>query len=366
MRLAIALALAVAVSPILGYQGRTGGDGAGRGAPGHGPNAIVGRVTNQEGRPIQNVFVTALYPRSAAADGERPFSFVSALLHTVTDANGQYRLDGLSIGDYFVVALPKNDPGTPRQPTRVGYGKTFYPSAAEVQHAGTVHVAGTAPTEANVRLVSARLAIVSGLAIGASGDPVGGTLALTHGDGLFGLDSTGYRLPPSGAFAIPAVPPGTYFLVLHESTWPPPQGDIPAVSQAKVIVSGDDVKGVRVVPIHMVQASGRLVVDAVARATAGTTKITIGATPVNFDGNPGPQRAGDVQPDLRFSFKTWPSTGRVRVFPEDTWAIKSIRLNGADVTNSPIDFVEGHEIKGLEVEVVRRTRGRGAAPSTRR
>jgi hypothetical protein len=121
-----------------------------------------------------------------------------------------------------------------------------------------------------------------------------------------------------------------------------------------VVVSGADIAGVRVEPIHMVEASGRLVMDAATRASVDPSTVTIAVTPVNFDGNPGPQRPGAAAPDLTFTFATWPGAGRVRVFPEAAWTIKSIRLTGVDVTNTPIAFVEGKPVKGLEVEIVRR------------
>ena len=57
---------------------------------------------------------------------------------------------------------------------------------------------------------------------------------------------------------------------------------------------------------------------------------------------------------MTFSFKNWPGAVRVRVFPENVWQIKAVRLNGADVTGKPIELVEGKDLSGLEVEVVRR------------
>lgn len=337
------------------------GAGAGRGAPAQGPNAIVGRVLNADGKPVPDVFVTALRPRTPDAMSARPFTFVSALLRSITDAQGAFRLDGLPIGDVYVVALPHNVIYTSgNQLNRSGYGKTFYPSAGEIKDAQTVTVTGTSPVPIDIRLRPARLALVTGTVMGESGQPVsaGGTLDVTHGDGLFGLDSRGVPIRANGAFAIPALQPETYFLEFHESTWPPPRGEIPKVSVATIVVSGSDLTNVQVVSLHMVTGSGRVVVDPAVRQTLQPAAITVGASPIEFDGNPGPQKPGALKDDLTFEFKTWPSKGRVRVSPEAAWTIKSIRLNGVDITGKPIDFVEGKVVTGLEIEIVPAGRGR--------
>ena len=105
----------------------------------------------------------------------------------------------------------------------------------------------------------------------------------------------------------------------------------------------------------MVRATGRIVVDPALRASFPHAAIRVSAFPVPVDGNPGPQRGGQVQQDLTFEFRTWPMPGRVRVFIESSaWTVKAVRLNGVDITDKVIDFVQGAEITGLEVELVRR------------
>jgi hypothetical protein len=111
----------------------------------------------------------------------------------------------------------------------------------------------------------------------------------------------------------------------------------------------------------MVQAAGRVIADGTPLTTADLSSMTVGASPIDFDGNPGPQQAGVLKPDMTFDFKTWPSVGRVRVLPEAVWVIKAVRLNGVDVTNG-IEFAEGKEVTGLVVEITRRQPGRGARP----
>ena len=71
--------------------------------------------------------MTALLPSRTP---NRPFTLVSARLHTTTDTHGNFRLEGLYPADFFVVVLPHNPPfDKGGQPNRNGYANTFYPSA---------------------------------------------------------------------------------------------------------------------------------------------------------------------------------------------------------------------------------------------
>jgi len=83
--------------------------------------------------------------------------------------------------------------------------------------------------------------------------------------------------------------------------------------------------------------------------------MRVSALPVPVDGNPGPQRGGQGQPNLTFEFRTWPMPGRVRVMIQSpAWVVKAVRLNGVDITNKTIDFVQGEPITGIEIELARR------------
>jgi hypothetical protein len=156
---------------------------------------------------------------------------------------------------------------------------------------------------------------------------------------------------PDGTLALGGFPPGTYYLQFREGPWPGPRDEVPLVSAATVVVDGQDVTGVRVVPIHPVRAEGRLVVNAADRSQL-PADLTVG---VLQEGNAGPLSYGKVQPDLSFAFDAWPLRGRVRVLPENgPWRILHVRYRGADVTDTGIDFKEGEHVTGVEIEVARR------------
>src|SRR5262249_37992727 len=161
--------------------------------------------------------------------------------------HGAYRLENLPLGDYYVVAIPHNPTLTPdRRINRSGYRTTYYPSATTAGEATPVTVNMHAPVVADIRLRAATLSVVSGTAIGQNGQAVsGGKLNIAHGDNLFGMDSMAMGIRPDGAFTLPALPPGTYFLAYHESAWPPARGEIPLMSDEKIVVDGQDIAGVR-------------------------------------------------------------------------------------------------------------------------
>jgi hypothetical protein len=102
-----------------------------------------------------------------------------------------------------------------------------------------------------------------------------------------------------------------------------------------------------------VTATGRIILAATDRDAIKPEQVTIGASPVDFDGNPGPQRPGKPKSDWAFDFGTWPGAGKIRLTLPEGWSVQYVRLNGADVTGKPIEFVAGTRVSGLEVAIAR-------------
>ena len=316
---------------------------------------ITGRVLDGSNHPVPEVLVVPLW--------ETP-SHTGKIVHpvdvrrgSITNANGEYRLDKLPPGSLYLAALPRNIPRN--QPIsfdgeayRFGLGITYYPSAARVAEAKRIDIGDKPVAAGNITMASAHLAKITGIAIGSNGQPArGGQLGVAHGDHLFGVDSISIPIRANGSFVVIGVPPGTYYLQLREGQWPPPHDVIPKVSGAKVMVSDGDVTGVRVMPIEMVKATGRLLLGASPRSLL-SSGIQVSGAPVDWDGNPGPQRGGTVRDDLTFEFRTWPGPGYIRVFVgRQEWTTKAVRLNGVDIRERDIDFQAGREISGLEVEL---------------
>ena len=310
---------------------------------------ITGRVTDGAGLAVARVAVTAVY-RGDAREG-RAFIPVDVRAVAETAVDGRFSLALPYAGEFYIVGLPM-----PGRVSREGHRTTFHPSAPSVAEARPVPVEPGVPGAADIVMLPAKLAMVSGVVFASDGQRVpNARIALARGDGFFGVASGAFAASADGTFRLGGVPPGTYFLAYRESAWPPPRDTIPKVSQATIVVDGSDVAGVRVVPLQMVRATGRIVIDPSLRGSFPRTAVRVSAFPVPVDGNPGPQRAGEVREDLTFEFRTWPMPGKVRAsIGSPGWSVKAVRLNGIDITDKVIDFVQGKELTGLEVELTKR------------
>jgi hypothetical protein len=308
---------------------------------------ISGRVLNQAGQPVSGILVTLRH----AVDSPRGkrLAMVDVRLGSITKVRGEFQLDRLTVGSYYIVAIPRNPPLD--RESRFGYAITYYPGATRVEEAQAITIGAAATAE--ITLAPAHLARISGSVTGSDGLPArGGVLVVGHGDGLFGIDSRGVPIRPDGSFLVQGLPPGTYYLQMREGAWPPPRDVIPKVSGATVKVYDGDVTRVSVVPIGMVKVGGRVVLDAAARAFTRSSQIMVSAAPADWNGNPGPQRRGIVKDDGTFEFRTWPGPGYVRVWVgSKEWTTKAVLLSGVDVTAKDLDFRAGTEIKGLQVEL---------------
>jgi len=332
------------VASVAGLQAQRGETG--RGAANL--SGIKGHVVDESGKPVRGAFVTALLPNPS-----RPYGFepVSVKLRAETDERGDFVLEVLP-GEYYVVVVPRNPAlDSAGRPNETGLANTFHPRAERIADAARVRVTlGFA--SADITLLSAKLSIIAGRVITASGEPArSGVLHLARGDGLFGMFSGVATLSAEGAFRMSGFQPGTYYLQFREGDWPPPRGVEAKVSGATVVMKGANVTDVVVAPIRMVRGTGR-VLSSSSLSNLNPSAIRVGAVPVDFNGNPGPQLFGVVRDDLTFEFKTWPAACRIRVdgLPSG-WTVAAIRVKDRDITNQAIEFEAGRDVSGIEIEL---------------
>ena len=148
-------------------------------------SAITGRIFDEFGDPAAAVMVRAL--RHRYVDGQRQLTPLSEGIEVlangggdITDDLGQFRIYGLSPGDYYVSALfsPSGESAG-----RTGYLPTYYPGTASAAEARRVTLRlGEEAQNINLNLVTARYAVVSGTVLNSLNAPVKASLQLSTAD----------------------------------------------------------------------------------------------------------------------------------------------------------------------------------------
>jgi hypothetical protein len=342
-------------------------------------SAITGRVLDEFGDPVIDATVTAM--RSAWVNGRRRVTGVGRAV-TSNDL-GQFRLFGLTAGDYYVSATVRDSAmmgvgmSVTAAPAGVaamshitapttGYAPTYFPGTASVAEAQKITLGpGQDAPNTDFALIPTRLARITGTVINAAGKPVEGTIvdaAPRSGDLAFGPDA-GRSAPtaPDGTFMLGSVPPGDYLLqtqpLLIKTTG---SGDMMTFTarlgggdaetgSLPLTISGEDVSNVVIVTSKGATLTGKVTFDG-APKPASLPPIHIAAQPFGahddaFHGSPAP-----VGADGAFSLRGLSGSRLIRPqwLPEG-WVLKSVRANGVDVTDAGIDFRHGETHTGVEV-----------------
>ena len=182
------------------------------------PQAIItGRVLDDEGEPVQNVFVMLLryrYDRGAnrATQGVRPQQ---------TNDRGEFRFTDVQSGKYYLMAdvrrmgmtggAPPDAPSAANAP-RTAFVSTYFPNAPEFAQAAAIEVQpGQELSGRDIALRKEKVVKVSGKVVDASGAPAkNSSVNLTPVEGALGVGGVFAPVDEKGAFSSDKVPPGQY------------------------------------------------------------------------------------------------------------------------------------------------------------
>jgi len=317
--------------------------------------ALEGQLLGDRGEPAANVVVSAvriLY----GPYGRHPV----VVRQATTDDLGRFRVHTLPSGDYYLEAAP--DPQlavtTTLPADRMGYARSYFPGTQRVDEARVLTLAPSQDLASlDFRIGAVRLAAVSGTIADASGRAPG---------------SFGYRLQRVGApagevrglspraseFLFPAVPPGDYWLL---GSVRPSAGADAEYGATRITVAGEDLKGLTVATVKGAPLTGRVEVESGAALPPNLRALAI---ETEFELPPAPQPpasgtvpvSGSVAADGTFTFTGvfGPRLFRIEPLPP-TWALKSVLLDGADVTDTPMDFAGTPQPRSLRLVLTSRT-----------
>ena len=302
---------------------------------------ITGRITDEAGEPVAGAMVQVA--RYQFFNGQRRLMMAPVGNGiTQTDDRGEFRAYGVPPGEYYVSASMRAiGPMTGPSQDRSGYAATYYPGTPAAAEAQRVTVSlGEEVAGISFSLQPARTASISGFVRTADGRPhTSATLIVRQmqGDSGAGMVSfaTGAAVRPDGSFTIANLPPGQYGIDVRSQA----AGDTEFASE-EVTVAGRDITGLLLVATKGATARGRI------RLEGATTSDTLRPSEVRlFATAPDPMMggiSGGAPPVPRddWTFEMTGLSGRrfIRVSAPPAWALKSIRVDGADVTDTAIDF----------------------------
>jgi hypothetical protein len=305
---------------------------------------IQGKIVDEDGDPVPGAQVTATSPTSR-----------NNVSNAQTNDLGEYRIAGLTGGEYFVVAVASQGPvltGSNPGEGRV-YAPTFYPGTTDEHQATKVAVHAGDEVGANFNLVSSRIFAVRGSVSGltvpnqSTGSRVGIQMVTLRGD----QEDRDFQAPilPNGRFEVTGVLPGIYKAQVTAQSG----GAWRLLPTGQTIeVRGADVDGVQLAPEPPSQIRGRFHMDTNNGQIPDWTQLNIQIDP-DERGNSDGLVVGKVGKDGSFNIEALSGNYHVVVTSNssgESWRdfiVKEVVLNGKDVGDSGFSLTGG--LTSLEI-----------------
>jgi protocatechuate 3,4-dioxygenase beta subunit len=349
-------------------------------------SAISGRLVDEFGDPVADAIVNAM--RSVWSGGRRRLQPTGRT--AMTNDLGQFRIYGLSPGDYYVnatfqggvdviamemaMAAMTGGSGGAAGPVgsnpNSGYAPTYFPGTANGAEAQKIVLTvGQEAQNTDFALLPVKLAKITGTVISSEGKPVEGSMVNamprnSDGAGMMMMGGNA-RSDKNGNFTIPNIAPGEYTLqsralqimtsgggdnMTFTARIGGDSGAEAETGSLPVTVSGEDLSNVVIVTSKGATATGRVVFDDGSKPTS-ITNIRVSASAVDADG-PGMSfgGAGSVKADGTFELRGLNGRRIVRVsnIPAG-WMLKAVRVDSNDITDTGMDFKPGEAISGVDV-----------------
>ena len=307
--------------------------------------AVEGQITDQNNEPLSRVMVQL--SRYRTMQGKRNLMPVSM---GQTDDRGHFRLFEIPPGSYYLSATYRSfgfpDGGG-------SFPSTYYPGALSPQEASKIQVASAAEiTGINLALTEMVSFTISGKVMTSDGKPAAGArvMSMRHPpEGDFVMMFGGGGVEPDGTFKMSNMLPGRYRLTASTGR----EGKTESGSVI-VEVGSEDLPNVHIALGNGAEVSGKIVVEGTSTQPIEPRQIRVMLVPDagpmmgGFFGS-GPQETRD---DLTFTQNVAEGSMRFNVtLPTGNFYLKSIRMEGRDVTDQTVDFKNNDRYRGVEVVI---------------
>lgn len=322
-------------------------------------SGIIGRVTDENGEPIEGVSVYAM--RSIFYDGRRRLVPVSSL-SVSTDDEGEYRILRLPPGSYQVIATTKETWTIVQNGVEsvLGYVPTYFPGVAAPADARRVVVGvGEQARAIDFSMIPGRAAKVSGIATDSQGRPF---TRVGLSEEVRGLGGASFRsgpnvtVSPDGSFTALNVPPGEYTLSASRSG---PTEAQPEVALMYITVEGQDIENIMLTGSSGGTVSGKITSEDGTLPKVSTMFVNVYE---QYRSQPPPSllgafRTGEgarVAEDGTFTAEHVFGRARVVVTLPDGWMLKKVQHEGRDISDKIIELRSGERLDGVEVHISNR------------
>ncbi len=320
-------------------------------------SAIVGKVTDEFGEPITGVQLQ-VQRYAYMPGGQRRLTFAGAGTSMSTNDLGEFRVFGLMPGEYIVSAVARGgmnfqQGASGSTDSFEGYAPSYYPGTPNAAEAQPVTVALGQELTLNFSLVAARMARITGSAFDSQGRPAAGAFLslVTRGAGfVYGMSSG--TVSADGSFTLINVAPGEQ--TLQAQVNPRAPGDERESASVPVTVAGADITGLQITTSPGATIGGTVVFQGTSPRTGEPIpRITVrdawpdepGAIFFNQDsGN------GLIAEDGTFTIKgIAPREFLFRAITPQAWTLKSVTVDGDDITDVPIRVTESGKLGTVKV-----------------
>ena len=293
---------------------------------------ISGRVVDEAGNPMALVSVSA---QELLPGNRRRSRFAGSLGSAArTDDNGAFRLFGLRSGEFVLAAQ-----SLPQNPLLIDSGAgaatalsppAYYPGTTVFRNAARIRIEdGDEHGPLTFTLPEARSFTILARIVDPDGQPAGHVSVSLRSAALYepGVPMVSRTTNSAGTVEFPRVPAGEYALAIaHYGS----QGAQFAWSPATVSEDVElTIRLQRGVSVH-----GRLIFEGGPPSHLPT--IQIRGTPARPGG--ANSSAATVRPDLSFTLPDQHGPRLILAEGPSGWHLKAVRVDGHDVTDSPVEF----------------------------
>jgi protocatechuate 3,4-dioxygenase beta subunit len=293
-----------------------------------------------------------------------------------TDDRGEFRATGLMPGDYVIrasVHTIRRGDARVQGDAATGLSPTYYPGTAHADDAKAVTLGMSEERAVRFAMVAARLSRLTGAVTMSNGQPAAGMdlqLAEDGGGMVYGAGT----VAEDGTFAISGVPAGRYTLQIRQGARPRFE-DIRRMQESGVpharvrgefvsiplMVSGEDVTGLQIVTGRGTTITGHVVFEG-ASPRPSTSELRVFALPPRLAGGGWfviGSSVYDFPPESGVGadggFRIEGASGRVQLdLQAPGWTVKSVTLDGRDVTDEALDLAGIDTVSGVAITLTDR------------